>query len=405
MKVTFCTFDAVDAINGVNVWLLRIIPALQALGIEVRVLFITWHPPHLCTTLPRMHSLGIRCEAVQTPYYTERHVRGILEMLAADPPDIFVPNQLVAAMYASKWVRQAGIPTIGVLHSDDEQTQAVQNEFVFGDNDFQLSSIVCVSKKLEQDVLARKPKQTLVYRIPCVADPPTGSARPPCDKFRIVYEGRLDDNVKHISCVAKAFCRAARELPNVEAYIYGSGPDQAKVEKILAEHGADLPVHFKGRIPSEEIHSELLKSHCITLLSDNEGLPVSLLEAMACGVVPVCLEIAGGVSELIEDGVTGLLVHDRGDDYLAAIRKLHNNSALWEKLSEAAKVKFNREYTLEHAVSSWLELFNKLTETDVERSKIQVPARIKLPKVVAELAAADSREPPVWRKALRKLLG
>jgi hypothetical protein len=78
-------------------------------------------------------------------HFTERHVQWILDRVVEDPPDVFVPNLMVPAFYAGRWVRQAGIPTVGVLHSDDCFHRGIVSEFVCGSNAYRLSALVCVS--------------------------------------------------------------------------------------------------------------------------------------------------------------------------------------------------------------------------------------------------------------------
>ena len=93
---------------------------------------------------------GIIRKEIYRPQYTEQRVRWVVDRLAEDPPDVFVPNLMVPAYYAGRWVREVGIPTIGVLHSDDPFHRGLLSEFVFGAGAYQLSALVCVSKFLEQ---------------------------------------------------------------------------------------------------------------------------------------------------------------------------------------------------------------------------------------------------------------
>jgi colanic acid/amylovoran biosynthesis glycosyltransferase len=67
------------------------------------------------------------------------------------------------------------------------------------------------------------------------------------------------------------------------------------------------------------------------LLSDYEGLPVSVLEAMASGVVPICLDTRSGTQEAIQHGVNGLIVKDRADDFFTSVEALQGDPAWWEE--------------------------------------------------------------------------
>jgi glycosyltransferase involved in cell wall biosynthesis len=84
--------------------------------------------------------------------------------------------------------------------------------------------------------------------------------------------------------------------------------------------------------------------------SDVEGLPIALLEAMHLGR-PIVATDVGGVSSLIEDGVTGLLVPPREPDLLAkAVETILSNPMLARRLGEAGKCRVKRQFSVEAAV-------------------------------------------------------
>jgi len=407
MKVTFCAYDRSGYFGGPNAWLRRLLPDLKQQGIDVRVLFITHSDPALCPTVMALQNQGILCKAVLRQEFTKQRVQWILESLCENQPDIFVPHLMVPAFYAIRWVREAGIPTVGVMHSDDEFHYGVLDEFVCGRPDYKLSALVCVSEYLEHQVLLRKPNATIIRKIPCGAPVPKNSAHLPDRSFRLIYAGRLSEKQKRISAVTRALCQAVKEIPDTEAYIYGDGPERPEVEEILWHEGRNLPVHLEGPVDSDVIQQHLIDGQLFVLLSDYEGLPISLMEAMACGLVPICLKIPSGIPELISNGENGILVADRGDSFVSAVRRLRENKVLWERLSHAARATIKNSYSHDGCVKSWIKFFE-----DVERLKqtphaIRVPRRIKLPPVHPGLAREDNRIPAgvvVIKNRMRNML-
>src|SRR6185369_16626574 len=232
----------------------------------------------------------------------------------------------ISALFAGRWLRKAGIPTVGVIRADNDFYAGMVDEFVFGRPEFRLKGLVCVSELLEQEVRRRNPADIIVTRIASGTQVPELVASPPAHTLRLVYLGRLQQEQKRISDVARAMCRAVRELAGVEADIFGHGPDQPAVERILASEGAGLPVRLCGRIDPEDVLKTLASRHALVLLSDYEGTPVAVMEAMAAGVVPICLWSRSGIPELVEDGVTGLIVRDREADFVRAVRELRDSS-------------------------------------------------------------------------------
>jgi glycosyltransferase involved in cell wall biosynthesis len=226
--------------------------------------------------------------------------------------------------------------------------------------------------------------------------------------------GRLAEEQKRISEVARAFCRVTQQLEGVEAIIYGDGPDRQNVVDILENEGASAKVTLAGSIPSDQIQQRLIEQcDTVVLLSDYEGLPISLLEAMTCGLVPVCLKIRSGIPELIDHGVTGMLVDDREQSFTAAIQRLRDDDALWHRQSEAARERVIDANSLDATASLWVELFNCLQKEAEPRKRVAIPNTLDLPPVNPGFMYEDVRRPSpdtgrryqkLW-KSLRRFVG
>src|SRR5215472_7143757 len=394
MRLTFFTRDYANVSGGHNTWLCRFLPILRQRGIDARVLCFESTPG-----LPTARSLpqaGFNCATVSEREikYTKQRVRWIFDRLAEDPPDVFVVNAVYpAAYYAGRWLREAGIPTVGICHGGGMMNfyQGLLDEFVFGRAAYQVSALVCVSKWLEQAVLERRPKGILVRSIPCGVPIPESVAKKPNGRLRLAYVGRLAEEQKRISEVTHGLCRAVREVPGTEALIYGDGPARAAVEQILREEGNGLPVELVGFVENDQIPKHLLECHAVVLLSDHEGLGLALLEGMASGVVPIGLRGAPGVTEFVVDGLTGLLVGNRGDEFVAAVRRLREDPALWERLARSAYAKVKADYSEKVCADRWQELFHKLVNSSGPRKPLRIPRRLHLPPVHPTLTWLDPR--------------
>jgi colanic acid/amylovoran biosynthesis glycosyltransferase len=398
MKVTFCTSEYDNLSGGQNTWLCRFLPKLRGCGIESRVLCFTLKREEELPTVRSLRQAGFTCTTVsdEENKYTEQRVRWLLERLADDPADVFVINMVIpAAYYAGRFVREAGIPTVGICHVgvDHFLYPGLLDQFVLGRTGYQVSAFVCVSKYLEQDVLKRNPEGILVRSIPCGVPVPKDVTQKPSRRLRIAYVGRLAEEAKRISEVTHALCRAVREVPDTEAFIYGDGEERAVVERILREEGNGWPVHLVGRLENDQVSKHLLKCHVVVLLSDWEGLGLSLLEGMACGLVPIGFRHArGGAPELIEDGVTGLLVDDRGDGFVAAVRRLREDPGLWKRLARSARARVETEYSEEICAARWQKLLGEVVAgSRAPRKPLRIPCRLHLPPVHPALAVMDDR--------------
>ena len=346
-------------------------------------------------TVRSLRQAGFSCTTVSEEEikYTKQRVRWIFDRLTEDPPDVFVINAVYpAAYYAGRWLREAGTPTVGICHVGPVMGfyQGLLDEFVFGRAAYQVSAFVCVSKHLEQAVLERHPQGILVRSIPYGVPIPESVAKKPNGRLRLAYVGRLAEE-KRISEVTHGLCRAVREVPGTEALIYGDGAERAAVEQILREEGNGLPVRLVGFVENDQIPKHLLECHAVVLLSDQEGLGLSLLEGMASGVVPIGLRGAAGVTELVVDGLTGLLVGDRGDEFVAAVRRLREDPALWERLARSAHAKVEADYSENVCADRWQELFHKLVNSTAPRKPLRIPRWLHLPPVHPTLTWLDPR--------------
>jgi len=401
LKVTFCAYDKPESVGGPDSWLQRLLPALRGHGIEVKCLILL-HWGDTGPTLEALRSQGIECSVTRCHERSEDRIRWILECLKEDPPDVFVPNLPVAAYFAAGSIRSAGVPTVGILHSDDPFYRALQDEFVFGKKRFRLSGLTCVSRELETQVLTRRPRDTRVWRIPYGVPVPNSQVTRQPGILRLAYVGRLAEEQKRISEVTRAFCRAVDQVPGTTAVIYGDGSGRANVEAILSKEGQELPVGLGGFIPSDRIQEKFLECDVLVLLSDYEGLPIALMEAMACGCVPICLRMRSGIPELVEDGVSGLLVDDREEGFVAAIRRLQDEPGLWQRLSLGARARIEKEFS--HAVCNgqWASMLHDLAGTSEERRQIPIPRHIRLPARNAALEKESNRQEPISLRFLRR---
>jgi N-acetyl-alpha-D-glucosaminyl L-malate synthase BshA len=101
----------------------------------------------------------------------------------------------------------------------------------------------------------------------------------------------------------KVFARVVREIP-AQLVLVGDGPDRSAAEWLAHDLGIHCKIHFMGK---QERVNELLPLADIMLMpSELESFGLAALEAMACKVPSIATGV-GGVPELIDDGVTGLL--------------------------------------------------------------------------------------------------
>src|ERR1700758_2692651 len=108
-------------------------------------------------------------------------------------------------------------------------------------------------------------------------------------------------------------------------------------------------------------------------------MPVSVMEAMATGVVPICLDTRSGIQEAIEHGVNGLIVKDRAADFFAAVRELQSDPAKWRQLSLAARETARRRFSIEECARQWIDMLENLHRSGTARANFRAPRVLRLP--------------------------
>ena len=136
---------------------------------------------------------------------------------------------------------------------------------------------------------------------------------------------------------------AAREVPDALFAIAGDGPQRAALEQEVRARGLSERVRFLGF--RNDIPDLLANSDVLVLPSLYEGMPVSVLEAMAAGK-PVVATLIGGTDEAVVDGHTGFLVPPGDAPALAAaIRRVIHDRALAERLGANGRARVAAQFT------------------------------------------------------------
>jgi glycosyltransferase involved in cell wall biosynthesis len=199
-----------------------------------------------------------------------------------------------------------------------------------------------------------------------VADAPrAGAARR--DRPLIVAVGRLK--------APKDFLTLVRALGRLEAdsftaVIVGEGPDRARLEEEIRSLGLAESVTLAGE--RRDVPELLAAADIFALASSSEGMPVSVLEAMAAGL-PVVASRVGGLPEQVVDGVTGVLVEPGDPEDLAeALAGLVADRELRRRLGAAGRARAEQAFDLEPFRSAHLELYSR----ELARRRLPAPAPI-----------------------------
>lgn len=160
--------------------------------------------------------------------------------------------------------------------------------------------------------------------------------------------------VKRVRDVVRIFAEVQRQIPSVLVMV-GDGPDRADAEEEARAQGLTGAVHFLGKI--DAVAPLLASSDLFLIPSISESFGLSALEALACGV-PVVGSDAGGMPEVVRDGVTGMLrpVGDV-DAMVRASLDILGDPMRWRAMSEAAAADARERFSRDQIVAQYEALY------------------------------------------------
>lgn len=174
---------------------------------------------------------------------------------------------------------------------------------------------------------------------------------------RITVGARLAP-VKNIEDSIRAIHLVIKKLPTVKFYIFGHGPLKDAYAKLINELNVSDSVVLKGF--TDDMNEEYAKSDLAIMTSINEGFPLSLIEAMDAGAVPVVYPFKYGPRDMINNGVSGVIVsqptyHDVAD---AVVDLLVNRFKLERLRGETQNI--SNIFSEDNMIDKWINVFNKV---------------------------------------------
>ena len=144
--------------------------------------------------------------------------------------------------------------------------------------------------------------------------------------------------------------------------LVGDGVERGEVEARRAGLHLDEVVEMTGAADQDGVLERWREAQIGVLTSSSEGMPVALMEAAACGV-PVVATAVGGVGELVEHGLTGLLVPAGDDAALAdALEQLLTEPDTARKMGKAARLRAEELFSVHREVDALLALWDRILE-------------------------------------------
>jgi glycosyltransferase involved in cell wall biosynthesis len=258
---------------------------------------------------------GLRGTIYQLIYFAEAvllghelHRRGIDHL-----HNHFGDSSCTVAMLASE---VSGLPYSFTLHGSAIFFDA--HAWHLGDKLDRAAFCACISHftRSQAAIFASPETMDRVYLVHCGIEPER--LRPVTHRgvgSRLVFVGRVVEQ-KGLKVLFESMQQLVPDHPELTLTIIGDGPDRMALEQRADKMGLASRVDFVGSKSQTEVADLLGEADVFVLPSYAEGVPVVVMEALACGI-PVVASFVGGMAELVEDGVTGFLVRPGDAEQLA----------------------------------------------------------------------------------------
>jgi glycosyltransferase involved in cell wall biosynthesis len=173
-----------------------------------------------------------------------------------------------------------------------------------------------------------------------------------------------EKDFESLLCAAPAI-RA--QIPDVEIRLVGDGPLRPALEKLASELGLAGTATFLGK--RDDVALQLQRSHVFVLSTMTEGLSISLLEAMACGL-PIVATSVGGNPEVVVDGQTGFLVPLQSPNELAdRIVWLLTHPHQAEAMGSAGRERIAKYFDVRGTAAAYEALYGELIASRPKSSR------------------------------------
>jgi glycosyltransferase involved in cell wall biosynthesis len=170
-----------------------------------------------------------------------------------------------------------------------------------------------------------------------------------------LFIGRLSPKKRVVTLLAAWQCLQAR----IPLRIIGGGPERESLEAHTLQMGLS-DVRFLGQLPRDEVIAALKKAWCLIFPSEwYENFPVTIAEALACGVPVVCSRL-GAMEEIVTDGRTGLhFTPGDADDLAAKVEWAWAHPEEMAAMGRAARAEYEAKYTAERNYEMLMEIYTK----------------------------------------------
>jgi glycosyltransferase involved in cell wall biosynthesis len=177
-------------------------------------------------------------------------------------------------------------------------------------------------------------------------------------KYDLISLGRLSEE-KELGNLLEIVSLLKKSKLDIKVGIAGKGPETESLKKLIVKKNLSLNVDLLGYV--DDITDFYRSGKLFTLTSRTEGLPRTIVEAMACGI-PCIASNVGDMEDVIDDGLNGYLIQDYKDidKFIEMINFLLKNKKEYDEMTEQSIKKIKICFSYKAATKVWENILSKI---------------------------------------------
>lgn len=178
-------------------------------------------------------------------------------------------------------------------------------------------------------------------------------------KYRLICVGGISGRKGQRTIIEALHKLTVEKLSDIHVSIIGDGPSKVVLEELIQKYGLLDHVSFEGAIVNTEIYKYLARANIFILMSENEGLPIALLEALRSGLALIGTNVSG-IPELIKEDINGKLLNPNVDELVCLLNEMNNYD--WIEMGKQSRNLFEDYYTFARMRDDYLKMLNKVID-------------------------------------------
>jgi len=176
-------------------------------------------------------------------------------------------------------------------------------------------------------------------------------------QYNLICTGSIS-NRKGQSIIVEALNKIDKSiLQKIHLTLVGDGPDKIQLVEYAAKNCLLEHIAFEGKVANSKVFKYLAENDIYILMSNNEGLPISIIEAMRSSL-PIITTNNSGMPEIVKNEYNGILLEPNVDQLVELLNDIDNYN--WSAMGKNSRLRFENELTFDRMRKEYCDMLNSI---------------------------------------------